>query len=543
MAGSNGSSERFDVIVVGAGIAGLAAAAKMQRRGAKVLLLEQHEIVGGYCTNWKRGDYEFDTAIHCVAGCEPGGDLYEILAECGAERYVDFIPLEPYLYKAVFPDRVLNVPSNLEAFAEMLDREYPSERGVRDYFKAMERIYETVDLIGDKNVSPIKKILAPFTSPRGFYGLMRHMNSSYGDFLASFIADREVRKVVSQLWGFFGAPPSRLSLPVFVMGFMSYYKQGAYYIRGGSQKLSDAFAKAFVENGGVLRVNADAVSIGVDDGVAQSVRVRDQNSGDEVTYFANTILSCADATHTLRDLVGLENVPPNLRQRLDDMVPASSAFVLYLGVDMEMPEEFAGDFDVLVNGSGDAEKAYNEMLAGERFDDFAMTFYSNLEPALSPEPGKKHVIVLLSMMNLEEEAMRRRWGTDAIETRGKEYRRIKNEYADRLLHQADLVLPGLSDHVEVMSVATPVTMKRYTRNLNGSIMGWENSPQQSMFRRMQHATPIKNLYMASAWTFPGGGVNGATLGGSTAADTILKSLSSSTRGLPTARTHVHRRAQ
>jgi prolycopene isomerase len=528
---ASGGEDRFDVVVIGAGIAGLVAAARMQKRGARVLLLEQHEIVGGYCTNFKRGAYEFDSSIHCVAGCEPGGDLYRTLSECGAAGYVDFIPLRPYLYKAVHPGRVLRIPSDLEALVDLLAAEFPRERGVRTYFAELGRIYDTVTRLGARDGSALGKLLLPITSPRGVWALARALDAPCASLLARHLDSHELRQIVSQMWGFFGLPPSRLSLPVFVMGSLGYYRQGAYYVRGGSQQLSNALARAFVDGGGVLRVEADAELIVVQDGRVREVGVRDRRTGERTRYRAPVVLSCADVSHTLCDLVGAEHLPRTLVARLGQLVPAASAFVVYLGVDMRLPSEHAHDFDVLVSLSGDADRGYRRMLAGEGFDDFALTIYSNLEPALSPAPGRKHVITLLAMMNLGEPTMAARWGTSDIHERGPEYVAIKEALAERLLESAERLVPGLGAHAEVVSIATPVTMKRYTRNLNGSIMGWENSPGQSMLRRMQHRTPIDGLFLSSAWTFPGGGVNGVALGASAASELVLARL---TRG--------HRRA-
>ena len=99
------TQNEFDVIVVGSGIGGLVCATKMQRAGKEVLLVEQHSKVGGYCTNFERRGYEFDSSTHFIGGCEPGGWMHNILVECGAENEVGFIKLSPAFYKSIYPDR------------------------------------------------------------------------------------------------------------------------------------------------------------------------------------------------------------------------------------------------------------------------------------------------------------------------------------------------------------------------------------------------------------------------------------------------------
>jgi all-trans-retinol 13,14-reductase len=78
-----------------------------------------------------------------------------------------------------------------------------------------------------------------------------------------------------------------------------------------------------------------------------------------------------------------------------------------------------------------------------------------------------------------------------------------------LIRQAErTILPGLSQAVEVKEIGTPLTNVRYTRNYRGAIYGWDQTLENSNPRRLPHATPIRNLYLAGAWTSPGAGYGG-----------------------------------
>lgn len=515
----------YDVTIIGAGMAGLTCAAKLQKKGKRVLLVEQHNKAGGYCTNFKRKGYDFETSIHFIVGCEPGGMLYDILTECGAERNVKFIKLAPAIYKSVYPDRTFVIPASLSEFKKKLSQEFPHESvNVEKYFSGLERMFAFIEKMNNKNISPLRKAAAPVLDFRTFWTFIFNLNKTFDKYLYRDIRDQRVREIVSQLWGFFGVPPKRLSYLFYVMGFTGYFMQGAYYIEGGSQRLSDGIAKAFTENGGILLLNADAKEILIENGTAKGIRVYDKRSKQEKIYTSDIVVSCADATHTYSDLVGEKNLPAGFLSRIRSLKPAISAFAVYLGVKMDLPEEFKDDFDVFVYSSYDSEAAFDSVIRREGMPAYALSFYSNVWPGFSPEPGKKHVISLLTIMNLEESRMKELWKIDDIYKRGEKYKKIKERYAAELLDRAEKIIPGLKKSIEVMEIATPVTMKRYTRNLNGSILGWENSVSQSLLKRMKQTTPVKNLFMASAWTFPGGGVNGATMGGSIAADRVLRRL-------------------
>ena len=86
------------------------------------------------------------------------------------------------------------------------------------------------------------------------------------------------------------------------------------------------------------------------------------------------------------------------------------------------------------------------------------------------------------------------------------YRKEKERMADILINKAEeTLLPNLRDAIEIKEIGTPLTNVRYTKNFRGAIYGWDQTLDNSTPGRLPHKTPIKNLYLAGAWTNPGGG--------------------------------------
>ena len=119
---------KYDVIIIGACIGGLTAAAILARNGKKVLVLEKNPVAGGYAVNFRRGEFNFDASLHLINGCNQGGLSYNILKKCGALNKVHFLRPQ-YLYRSIYPDvdfRLLQLDSSnqIDAFASY----FPSER-------------------------------------------------------------------------------------------------------------------------------------------------------------------------------------------------------------------------------------------------------------------------------------------------------------------------------------------------------------------------------------------------------------------------------
>src|SRR5208337_2039146 len=135
------NDERFDVIVVGAGIGGLTAAAVLARRGKKVLLVDQHMVAGGNATIFRRRGYEFDIGIHYLGTCQPDGMMARVLRAAGIDD-LEFEELDSDGYDTlVFPDFEFRIPKGMEAFRNRLCEFFPREkRGIDRYFTLLRQV-------------------------------------------------------------------------------------------------------------------------------------------------------------------------------------------------------------------------------------------------------------------------------------------------------------------------------------------------------------------------------------------------------------------
>jgi prolycopene isomerase len=144
-------------------------------------------------------------------------------------------------------------------------------------------------------------------------------------------------------------------------------------------------------------------------------------------------------------------------------------------------------------------KAYLE--ADVENSGYGLMLYDNVYKGYSPE-GKNTVNILV----LQGYDHWEKYAADYKKGNKKAYRAEKERMADILIKKVEeTLLPGLSEAIEVKEIGTPLTNWRYTSNYRGAIYGWDQTLNNTGPNRMPHTTPIKNLYLAGAWTQPGHG--------------------------------------
>jgi prolycopene isomerase len=422
------------------------------------------------------------------------------------------------MYRAVFPDLVMDIPADVDDYARQLRERFPEEAdGIDDLFAAFNRIYTIMSSGMDFTQGDILSgMWGGVRHPLCLATLLRNWNATAGQMVRRYIQDERLIQVFTQLAGFLGDGPDNISAPVFAAMWNSYHRHGYYYLEGGSQAVSDALAEVVRENGGDILLSTRVTRIIVEDGVATGVFTEDGRA-----YSSRYVISNANAPATLFKLVGRKHLPEDYAAAVEGMEIGASALMVYLGVDREYNDRFSDSHEIFVNLAGDGSRnadfnAIRSVDADLQEIPYVIANYTLVDPTCAP--SGKNVICLTTIMPYD-------WKEGWYEDRGyEEYRQLKNEVGMQLVRRAEQFLPELSRHIEVMEVGSPRTMEHYTLNPKGAILGWANTPEQSMFKRLPQETPIDNLYLAGAWTFPCGGQSAVIMSGIFAAEKVLDGL-------------------
>lgn len=478
------------VVVIGAGIGGVIAAALLARQGRQVVLVEQGPGAGGYVHAFTRGPYTIDPAVHSLV--DQG--LYEgLLAYLGVRDRCELIPLDD-AHHVLGPGVDFRAPLGLEAYVEAHVAACPAEA---DAVRAFLGICEQVHREGHE--LPMRLPLRELDEHAARYPtLFRYRKATLADVLDETISDPRARYACSVSSIVLGLPPSRLSFSTFAQAVFSAVTAGEFIVQGGLQKLVDALVAGLEASGGVLRTGKRATRIGVRDGGVTGVELDD---GEWLP--AGAVVSNADVTRTFGELLDPDAVPADVARRLERLTCAVSAFELFVAIEQDLGRSGLAHL-TFVSNSLDLETAYGRQMVG-RASSLGLYLPTIVDGTLAPEGHS----VLTGVFTTSRHP-------------GQPWRDLKAAALEDAMVLVDRAIPGFRDGLVFAEAATPETLERYTGNRDGSIYGWENTPASTANRRPPQKTPIRGLYLAGHWTQPGAGFLRALCSGIYAAELIAQ---------------------
>ncbi len=476
----------YDVVVIGAGIGGLICAAMLAQGGLRVLLVEQHYMVGGYCSTFRRGRFIFDAATHFypLLG-NPMTITGSLLERLGSRtRWVKMDPVDHFH----FPDGSrFSVSADFDEYVDALRATFPHETEALDRYFA---------LVRDAYLSG----LLYYFKGRDHDRITRLQGLTLRDVLNREFQDVKLRLLLAADCAHWGSPPSRTSFVFDSMLRLSYFL-GNYYPVGGSQVFADDLARIVQEHGGDILMRSEVERIVVERGTAVGVDIA-TGLGDArhtVRVRAGRVVSNADLLLTLERLLGPEIIGHEPIRAARALRPTSPCYLVHLGVRDVPPEAVQA-------ACGYHWRSWEpDDVVREAFKVFVPTLY---EPAMAP-PGAQ-IIILQRVLELRYDEV-------------PDWAAHKAHIEEDLMARLEAALPGISGQIVLRSSASALTCWRFTLNHQGAMLGWEMSPDQLGENRPSVEGPVRQLFFTGHWTRPGGGITPVIVSAMNVASAILGS--------------------
>ncbi len=505
--------EEFDAIIIGSGAGGLAAAICLARAGQKVIVLEQHDVPGGWCHSFQLQGQRFSPGVHYIGLVGEGESTNDLYKGLGAANDLAFFRMSPKGYEHCWiGNEKIDMPAGIDALHESLSERFPLERKrLKKYLTLVRNVSHQIQLIPKMKGFWDNITIAFRTRHMGKYGLF-----SLKRVIDWHIKDPLLKAVLNVQCGDHGLPPSKASFPIHC-AVMDHYFQGAFYPVGGGGGIVKAMTNSFKKYGGEIRTKQNVKKILIKNKKAVGVRLE---GGKEI--FAKTIVSNADPSTTYLKLVGKENISTSLAKKLSKTKYSVTSLILFLTLDLDVTKAGVDSGNIWMIRDHDMEKVFHDLTAQNILeeDEFPALFMSctTLKDPASFN-GKHHnleVVTFIDYNSFNE-------FNTSDDHHGNAYTKFKERIIEKFMNSIEKVIPGAKQHIVQVELGTPKTNEFYINSTNGNVYGTEKTFNQIGPFSFQNKTEISDLFLCGASTLSHG-VGGATHSGIAAAARILKCM-------------------
>jgi phytoene dehydrogenase-like protein len=490
------------IIIIGAGMGGLATGIYGQANGFETTIFEAHHRPGGQCTSWKRSGYVFDACLHNLNGFKPQTKVNAFWREFGAMP-CELVPRHEFV-SAVLPDGTwfhnYFDPDRLEAHLKQLS---PEDAGAIDeYITGIKSFLQADDLLGVTNLGTLwdKLSVLPF-----FLSRLKYFRHTLGSFAEQF-RHPLLRKAM---------PLVRYSAPdVPLFAYLAEHSSAIYgdtgWPRGGGLTLSKNMAERYAQLGGTIQYRNKVVRILTENDRACGVALEDGTQ-----HRADFVVSNADGRKTILEMLGGQYMSKKVAKYCepfpqDREVPF--AVQVFLGVNRDL-SSYPSALILFLEQP--------ETVGGHACDHLHMQLYGF---DASMAPAGKGVIKV--------ELIGRPSYFSGMYDDKAAYQAEKDRIAEQVIRLLENQFPGLRKDVEVVDIATLHTWERYM----GGTQGHNNFANKYkdltdirnvldfMFglNRMYTLPGLEHFFFAGQWVTSMGSLFANALTGKTVVQRICK---------------------
>jgi phytoene desaturase len=483
------------LIVIGAGIGGMATAAAMAHDGWDVTLLEKEETPGG-----KMGRVEFDGCVF-----DTGPSLITMpfvfknfFASCGRnfDDYVSLRPLEPTCRYFWRDGTQFDAFKNGENLLKELHRVFPEDRSaVQDYLRDAEKAYDgTKDVFLFNRFEGFKEFLKPENLRLLPILPLLRPHKTLHSLHKSFFKSPKLIQIFDRFATYNGSSPYKAPATLSIIAHVE-LGLGAWYPDGGIYSIAQAFEKLCRELGVEMRFKSEVDEIITERNVAKGVKLR---SGEVLK--ADAVVSNIDVDWTRRNLLKEKSVP--------EREYSCSGFVILAAV--KKKERGLSHHNILFTGN--YEREFDDIFKRKIPADDMTVYISNSshsDPSMA-QPDRENWFILINAPSNDSTEF---WKNSA------------EDYREKVLKKMGEFGLDIRDDILSYKIITPDDFKNRFSATNGSLYGAaSNNPLSAFLRPGNISKDVKNLFYVGGSTHPGGGVPLVVLSGGIVANIIRESF-------------------
>ena len=479
------------IIVIGAGISGLAAAIYAKRSGFDVTLCEQHSIAGGMCTSWKRKGYLFEGAVHWMTGSSPKTEMYQIWKETGAlgDNVKVFLP---EIFAAVEQNnQIIYLYRDIEKTAEHLSSVSPDDRKklrrMVSEVKAFSNMQMPIfDIKGVKTKNPKRFTFNTLLKMLPAFSVIGRLNKISSKDYTQQLNHHGIRRLLRIV-------PDDYSAVSLIATLSTLDTGDGGYPDGGSLGIVNRMVKTLEDLGGKLLLKTKVKKVIIKNGTVTGVKLENETlDADAVIVTQETIA----ASGMLFDIPLEEKW---LTELYKNTKPAACVFIS-VGIRTKISQ--------IPIPAWESEQPIN--FAGKTFTNIFFNNYAEHE-GYAPK-GCSALTTALIGDTYDF------WKKAKDEGRYEEEKRVLADQISRVICKK---YPQVEGNIEVIDIATPLTYERYTGAYHGSWMSI-TAPGDKMKAYPGFLKNINGLYFAGHRIMSPGGLPVAAFTGRQAAQMVCR---------------------
>lgn len=458
---------KYDVIIIGSGLGGLACGATLSKEGYNVCVLEKNALPGGCFQSFKRNGRLLDTGIHYIGSMDEGEILRQYFRYFGIQDRLNLKRMDENSFDIVrYQGQEYEYAMGHERFAANLIERFPKEReSIRKYTSLLRGIGHTIDIEQLRN-------------GRFSTGGLEHFSISAWETIEGITQDKTLQQVLSSPALLYGGEQSTSTFYHHAMITDSYLR-GAYRFVDGSMQVVDALVDVIRNNGGTVRMNAKVTRMYLSGNGIESVEVN-----DEELLQAKYVISSLHPSVTMQMVEKTPLIRKAYLSRLAGLPNSYGLLSVYL---IQKKESTAYQNRNLFLYEKD-NVWYNTLNPEDTRINCSLV---TMQPSAENEKYTE-VICLLAPMYMSE---LKEWEETSVGNRGENYEEFKKQKATQMLSFVGRYYPEINRNIEKIYVTTPLTYRDYTGIPDGSAYGLMKNYNQPLVTVIPNRTRISNLYL------------------------------------------------
>lgn len=458
---------RFDVIIIGSGLGGLACGVTLSKEGYHVCVVEKNALPGGCFQSFKRFGRVLDTGIHYIGSMDEGEIMRQYFTYFGIMDKLKMRRMDEDAFDMIgYQGKFYPYAMGHERFAESLAREFPNEK------ESLSRYVNALDAIGRSiSVEQLRK-------GRLSSGQIDHFYLSAWEQIQGITSDETLRQVLSGSVLLHGGDRSYSSFYHHAI-IMNSYLQGAWRFEDGSMQVVDAMVEVIRQNGGTVLTGAEVSKLCLSGNEISAVEI---NHSERLE--ARHVISSLHPYNTLSLIEKTPLIRHAALSRLRDLPNSYGLFSVYLLQKRESTRYCNRNFFLL----REKDAWYNTRCP----EDTSISSCMVSMQASSASEEFTDVVCLVSPMYWSEVQA---WENTTVGQRGADYEAFKSNKARQLIDFAESHCPGISKHTEKIITTTPLSYRDYTGSPGGSAYGIMKDYKNPLVTLVPSRTRIPNLFL------------------------------------------------